>query len=114
MSLGVARASPRPLNGFTLPSGATRMWEVLPNLYLGDRHDSGDRALLSKHGVTHIVNCAVGLPCIFPSEFRYLSLELEDPDREFSRRVPAAMKFIDDGRASGAVLVHCGAGVSRS
>jgi protein tyrosine phosphatase len=90
------------------------MWEVLPHLYLGDRHDSCDRALLSRHGVTHVVNCAVGLPCVFPSELRYLSLELEDPDREFSRRVPAAMTFIDEGHASGAVLVHCGAGVSRS
>jgi hypothetical protein len=90
------------------------VWEVLSNLYLGDRHDSCDRALLSKHGVTHVVNCAVGLPCVFPSELRYLSLGLEDPDREFSKRVPAAMKFIDEGRTSGAVLVHCGAGVSRS
>jgi hypothetical protein len=102
------------LNAGSLSSGATKVWEVLPNLYLGDRHDSSDRALLSRHGVTHIVNCAAGLPCVFPSVFRYLSLELEDPDRQFSGRVPAAMKFIDEGRASGAVLVHCGAGVSRS
>jgi protein-tyrosine phosphatase len=67
-----------------------------------------------RNGITHVVNCAVGLPCVFPFEFRYLSLELDDPDREFGKRVPAAMKFIDEGRANGAVLVHCGAGVSRS
>lgn len=90
------------------------MWKVIPNLYLGDRDDSRDRALLGKHGITHIVNCAARLPCVFPKEFRYLALELEDPDREFSKRVPAAIKFIDEGRAGGAVLVHCGAGVSRS
>jgi hypothetical protein len=90
------------------------VWEVLPNLYLGDRYDSRDHALLSKHGVTHVVNCAIGLPCVFPTELRYLSLELEDPDPEFGKRVPAAIRFIDEGRASGAVLVHCGAGVSRS
>jgi hypothetical protein len=48
-------APARPLIGLTLSSGAT-VWEVLPNLYLGDRHDSSDRALLSKHGVTHVVN----------------------------------------------------------
>jgi protein-tyrosine phosphatase len=54
------------------------------------------------------------LPCVFPSELRYLSLELEDPDREFNKRIPAAIEFINEGRTIGAVLVHCGAGVSRS
>jgi hypothetical protein len=103
-----------PLIGTALPGGVFSVWEVLPNLYLGDRIDSRDRALLSKHRITHVVNCAVGLPCVFPSEFRYLSLELKDPDPEFSKRVPAAMKFIDEGLANAAVLVHCGAGISRS
>lgn len=90
------------------------MWKVLANLYLGDRDDSRDHGLLIKNGITHVVNCAVRLPCVFPLEFRYLSLELEDPDLEFGKRVPGAMRFIDEGRACGGVLVHCGAGVSRS
>ena len=90
------------------------MWEVLPNLYLGDREDSRDRASLARHGVTHVVNCAAELPCVFPAELRYHTLDLHDPDARFRERVGPALEFIDRGRASGAVLVHCTAGVSRS
>ena len=90
------------------------MWQVLPNLYLGDREDSRDRAALARGGITHVVNCAAELPCAFPGELRYYALALRDPDPAFCRRVGGAMEFIDRGRASGAVLVHCTAGVSRS
>ena len=90
------------------------MWEVLPNLYLGDREDSRDRRGMARHGVTHVVNCAAELPCAFPDELRYLPLALRDPDPQFCRIAGPAVAFIDEGRDSGAVLVHCTAGVSRS
>lgn len=109
----MVRAEARPV-ARTLASGVRGVWEVLPNLYLGDREDSRDRAGLARHGITHVVNCAAELPCAFRNELRYLPLALCDPDRELCRRVGAAMEFIDRGRASGAVLVHCTAGVSRS
>ena len=88
------------------------MWEVLPNLYLGDREDSRDRAALARYGITHVVNCAAELPCVFPGELRYHELALRDADPDFCRRVGVAMEFIDRGRASGAVLVHCTAGAA--
>jgi hypothetical protein len=90
------------------------VWEVLANLYLGDREDSRDRAALARRGITHVANCAAELPNAFPGAFRYHAMDLRDPDPDFCRRVGAAVEFIDSGRASGAVLVHCTAGVSRS
>jgi hypothetical protein len=90
------------------------VWQVLPNLHLGDREDSRDRKALAHHGITHVVNCAAELPCAFPDDFHYLALSLRDPDPNFRRAADRAMGFIDRGRASGAVLVHCTAGVSRS
>ena len=85
-----------------------------PRLYLGDREDSRDGANLRRHGVTHVVNCSVELPCCFPGEFRYLSLRIDDPDPRFSARAASAVAFIEEGRRAGGVLVHCTGGVSRS
>ena len=90
------------------------MWKILPRLYLGDREDSRDRAGLSKHGMTHVVNSARELPCCFPAEFHYLALALDDPDRRFVERTRPALRFIEEGRNAGGVLVHRTAGVSRS
>ena len=90
------------------------MWQILENLYLGDRVTSEDRQRLVGTGITHILNVARELPCCFPSEFRYLKLELADPDPDFADHIPAICAFIDEGRRQGKVLVHCFAGVSRS
>lgn len=49
---------------------------IVPNLFLGDRHAAADRNQLRKLKVTHIVNCAKGLPDCFsplPSSLSSLS-----------------------------------------
>jgi hypothetical protein len=90
------------------------VWEILPDLFLGDRTDASDCARLRQRGITHIVNCSKELPCLFESEFVYLWLRMEDPDPAYVEKIPAFCRFIDDGRRSGKVLVHCTGGVSRS
>ena len=90
------------------------MWEVLPDLFLGDRGDAADRDRLRRRGITHIVNCSKELPCYFEADFRYLWLRLEDPDPRFSAKMPEFCAFIDEGRRAGRVMVHCTGGVSRS
>ena len=90
------------------------MWEILPNLFLGDRGDARDKERLRKRGITHIVNCSKELPCHFEGEFAYLWLKLEDPDPAFKARISEFCKFIDGGRKRGNVMVHCTGGVSRS
>lgn len=90
------------------------MWPVIPRLYLGDDLDARDRSVLTDCGITHIVNCACEIPSYFPGEFEYLRLELHDPDPAFIDYIPELCAFIDQGRAEGAVMVHCRMGMSRS
>ncbi|HTU90540.1 MAG TPA: dual specificity protein phosphatase family protein [Gemmataceae bacterium] len=90
------------------------MWEILSDLFLGDRGDASDRERLRKRGITHIVNCSKELPCRFEGEFEYLWLRMEDPDPAFAEKIPVFCRFIDGGRRQGKVMVHCTGGVSRS
>lgn len=90
------------------------MWRIARGLYLGDARDALDRDLLLGVGVSHILNCAREAPCQFRSDFRYCHLRLADPDTEFQDVIERLCRFIRRGRRSGAVLVHCAAGLSRS
>jgi hypothetical protein len=90
------------------------MWEILPDLFLGDRSDAGNRKRLHKCGITHIVNCSKELDCRFETEFHYLWLRMEDPDPTFAAKIDRFCEFIDLGRRQGKVMVHCTGGVSRS
>jgi protein-tyrosine phosphatase len=90
------------------------VWRILTNLYLGDEQDAHNRALLERFGITHILNCASEVACVFPGGFRYLHLDLSDPDPAFADYIPEICRFIRAGRRAGAVLVHCRMGLSRS
>jgi hypothetical protein len=90
------------------------VWEILPDLFLGDRGDVRERERLRKRGITHIVNRSKELPCHFEGEFAYLWLKMEDPDPAFAIKLPEFCAFIDAGRRQGKVMVHCTGGVSRS
>ncbi|EPB68863.1 dual specificity phosphatase, catalytic domain protein [Ancylostoma ceylanicum] len=60
---------------------------ICPGVYLGSQDVAGDLAILEAEGITHIVNCATGVPNYYPKKFTYLHLE---------------------------VFVHCNAGISRA
>ena len=90
------------------------MWEIADRLFLGDRDDARERALLFRRGITHVLNCAEDEPCHFARELEYLHPPMKDPDERFGGFVTSACDFIDQGRTAGGVLVHCSAGVSRS
>jgi hypothetical protein len=90
------------------------VWEILPDLFLGDRGDARDRERLRQRGITHVVNCSKELPCHFEGELAYLWLKMEDPDPAFAAKIPELCGFIDAGRRQGKVMVHCTGGVSRS
>jgi hypothetical protein len=90
------------------------MWRIVKNLYLGDARDALDRDLLRGTGITHVLNCAREIPCPFRNEFRYRHLKMTDPDDAFLNEIEGLCRFIRQGRRSGAVLVHCAAGLSRS
>lgn len=90
------------------------MWRILNNLYLGDEHDARNRFLLDECRITHILNCAAEVRCFFRNDYRYLHLKFDDPDPAFADNIPKICSFIRKGRRTGAVLVHCRMGISRS
>ena len=90
------------------------MIEIMENLYLGNREHARDQDRLRAIGITHIVNCTEELPNYHEDAFRYHAMRMTDPDPCFHERIGAACSFIDEGRASGKVLVHCFAAISRS
>jgi len=90
------------------------VWEILPDLFLGDRGDACDRDRLRRRGITHVVNRSKELPCHFKGEFEDLWLRMDDPDPAFADKIAAFCEFMDAGRKGGKVMVHCTGGVSRS
>lgn len=90
------------------------MIEIVEKLYLGNRQHAEDHGALVATGITHIVNCADELPNYHEGRFVYHAMRMADPDPDFHQRIGPACAFIDEGRASGKVLVHCFAAVSRS
>lgn len=90
--------------------------EVAPRVYIGSVHASFNQEHLAQLGITHILDAA-GLPPTFPHLFTYLSLSLHDKEgANVLACLPAALLFIEAAlqSPSGAVLVHCHAGRSRS
>jgi len=87
----------------------------LQGLFIGDACDAGDWKKLKAMGITHICTVALG---VFPQacdEFEYLQIELLDwEEADIRSHFAKGIEFIEKGREKGSVLVHCGAGISRS
>ena len=88
-------------------------------LYLfvaGSQDVALDRAILSSHSVTHILNLASYVDNAYPLIYTYKKLQILDlPETDITQHFDNCFQFIDDCRASGGcVLVHCNAGVSRA
>ncbi|XP_076020853.1 dual specificity protein phosphatase 26-like [Genypterus blacodes] len=94
--------------------------EVWPRLYIGDQHGAENRADLSLHRITHILNAAQSKtrgPNIYEGmNITYMGIEARDSyDFDMSVNFQKAADFIHRALSGGGkVLVHCFVGVSRS
>ncbi|XP_037633299.1 dual specificity protein phosphatase 26-like [Sebastes umbrosus] len=95
--------------------------EVWPRLYIGDQHSAENRADLSKHRVTHILNAAHSKRGVQPDiyegmDITYMGVEAHDScGFDMSVNFQAAADFMHRALSRGGkVLVHCHVGVSRS
>jgi len=91
--------------------------EIVDNLYLGSADESDQKEKLQKYQVTHILPVGIGLERHFPSEFQYFpkSIDVQDSEEEdLLQYFTDCAKFIEEGRKTGKVFVHCQAGISRS
>eukprot|EP01106_Pelomyxa_sp_JSP_P013444 TRINITY_DN4019_c0_g2_i1.p1 TRINITY_DN4019_c0_g2~~TRINITY_DN4019_c0_g2_i1.p1 ORF type:complete len:157 (+),score=46.47 TRINITY_DN4019_c0_g2_i1:70-540(+) len=98
------------------PTHPLDMHVVDTGLLLGGASAASDVKMLEAQGVTHVLTVMRG--GLFPPyrwPHAYLLVEVLDWDSEdLKSHFAECNKFIDEGRAAGKVLVHCGAGISRS
>lgn len=89
---------------------------VIPQLYIGTIQAAESLNHLKDVGITHVVQAMGGLEPMYPKEFKYKKLALEDsPYENISSQFENICMWISDAMdRGGKILVHCWAGVSRS
>lgn len=93
------------------------MQEILPGLWCGSYVPAMEREFLKAHHITHICCCVDVGRFPFPEDFMYMKLPLMDAnDADAAQFFPRTFEFIENAliKQRGAVLVHCGAGISRA
>lgn len=71
------------------------MNKILDNLWLGDMSAAYNKLLLKKHGMTHILTVASGIPPKFPSNFQYKVVTiLDSPSANLKAHFQSCIKFI--------------------
>ena len=101
--------------------------EITTELFIGNVYAAGkpqqrlpnyeEKAqVLKDRGITHIVCCTEDARHYLEGNFTYHDVTLTDTDdAEITPHLKSTIKFIEDAlESNGKVLVHCGAGVSRS
>eukprot|EP01127_Copromyxa_protea_P009848 TRINITY_DN2353_c0_g1_i3.p1 TRINITY_DN2353_c0_g1~~TRINITY_DN2353_c0_g1_i3.p1 ORF type:complete len:172 (-),score=33.80 TRINITY_DN2353_c0_g1_i3:167-682(-) len=91
-------------------------YHILDFLWLGDMYTSKESAFLQKIGVRYILNAAHNLDNLFPDQFVYCNIAVQDQNAtNIQRYFTESNAFLEQARREGAmVLVHCRGGVSRS
>merc|ERR1711998_119541 len=93
------------------------MQEIVPRLFLGPYAASKKMSALRAHNITHILVVRSAKERIispaYPNDFAYYILEIPDsPTASLLPYLPEVLQFIDAGRASGGILLHCDSGIS--
>jgi len=101
------------------------VWKVDEGIYISGLDGACETECLKELGVTHVLNLlgwGAYRPdmggrneAYAPDDFVYKVIYSHDvPEENLGRFFPETSKFIDEGRKTGGVLVHCYAGISRS
>eukprot|EP00347_Sterkiella_histriomuscorum_P013896 403362943 len=92
-----------------------QMNKILEGLYLGNIGAANNAFTLRKNGITHILTAAAMIEPMDYRGFNWMKIDILDvPSADLLKHFDHAVEFIKQGIASGGVLVHCFAGVSRS
>ena len=83
------------------------------HVYLSGSMNTSKKHMLQNLGITHILIIGTDLKAHFPEDFTYKHVCIEDQENEnIAQYFDACYEFIV--KATGPVLVHCHAGMSRS
>lgn len=87
--------------------------EIIPNkLYLGNYYSATLKEALKEKGITHILMVGYYLSEIYPNDFTYKSIEIDDAEQEdIFKYFYSSINLIEK---SNIVYIHCKAGISRS
>lgn len=93
--------------------------EVLPRLWLGDKHAAADEEWLKKHHVAVVFNCTKTLPFAESVQRMYRvpvddNLEASEIANMGAWAAETQVKLYREWKAGRTVLVHCHAGMQRS
>ena len=88
---------------------------VCDHLFIGSQDVANDVSLLSRYGITDVLNVAAVANCQYPG-VNYLVVAILDlPEEPLRDHFRQCFDFIDQGiQRKSSVLVHCNAGISRS
>merc|ERR1712154_202491 len=90
---------------------------IINGLYLGSIGAAKNLEWLKSNGITHILCVAGGIGSIYPKQFEYKIVDIDDaPNEDITVHFEACYDFIESAlqKDNGRVLVHCFAGMSRS
>lgn len=84
--------------------------------FVGSQDIAADREILKKYNVTHILNLATLVKNYFKEDsIEYMNIIINDmPSEGALQHFRNAFAFVDRGRQSGCVFIHCNAGISRA
>ena len=93
--------------------------EIVPRLWLGNKHAAADETWLKEHGVTVVFNCTKTLP--FAESIRRMyrvpvddNLEPEEIANMGAWAAETQVKLVKEYKSGRNILVHCHAGMQRS
>ena len=87
---------------------------IIDNIYLGSAYNVSSVDTLNKYEIKRILNVTKEIPCMFPEQFTYKSIQVKDTRDSFlDAHLEDAYQFIIKSPEK-QVIVHCYMGSSRS
>lgn len=89
--------------------------KILDGVYIGSYKTAMSKTTLTSNGITHILCVGTEMENIYKADYRFMKLDVSDTeDENILFNFDSIFSFIEDGRETGGILIHCYGGISRS
>ena len=87
---------------------------IIDNIYLGSAYNVSSLETLNKFDIKKVLNVTKEIPCMYPDEFEYKSIQVKDTRDSFlANHLEEAYEFLTNDPTKN-LIVHCYMGSSRS